>query len=161
MRVRQGYPYSVYDDPGPPPLIQPDGRGTSADYMWNFALVALWSSHLDPTDGVLWDISPGALGNVDPALQSVDDIKSLYRLEEGETWGRGMRLIRVEECPMNLRSCRAEIIRGCLAEFWADGPESETPPGHWFVLLNYVNDQPELKDSFAIRDPNWMRSLGI
>ena len=29
-----------------------------------------------------------------------------------------------------------------LAEFWADGPDSETPPGHWFVLLHYVNDQP-------------------
>ena len=27
-----------------------------------------------------------------------------------------------------------------LAEFWADGPDSETPPGHWFVLLNDVAD---------------------
>ena len=23
-----------------------------------------------------------------------------------------------------------------IAEFWADGPDSETPPGHWFTLLN-------------------------
>ena len=29
-----------------------------------------------------------------------------------------------------------------LAEFWADGPESETPPGHWFTILNYVSDNP-------------------
>ncbi|MDO6425018.1 hypothetical protein Q4521_21220, partial [Saccharophagus degradans] len=29
-----------------------------------------------------------------------------------------------------------------LAEFWADGPDSETPPGHWFTILNYVNDHP-------------------
>ncbi|MEZ4686874.1 MAG: hypothetical protein R3B47_12655 [Bacteroidia bacterium] len=27
-----------------------------------------------------------------------------------------------------------------LAEFWADGPDSETPPGHWFAILNYVMD---------------------
>jgi hypothetical protein len=27
-----------------------------------------------------------------------------------------------------------------LAEFWADGPSSETPPGHWNVLANYVSD---------------------
>ena len=40
-----------------------------------------------------------------------------------------------------------------LAEFWADGPESETPPGHWFVLLNYVNDQPELKRQFRGKGP--------
>ena len=38
------------------------------------------------------------------------------------------------------------VLRGdytrVLAEFWADGPDSETPPGHWFVLLNGVSDNP-------------------
>ena len=29
-----------------------------------------------------------------------------------------------------------------LAEFWADGPDSETPPGHWFTILNDVMDHP-------------------
>ncbi|MFO0713431.1 MAG: vanadium-dependent haloperoxidase [Sandaracinus sp.] len=29
-----------------------------------------------------------------------------------------------------------------LAEFWADGPRSETPPGHWNTLANYVSDHP-------------------
>jgi len=28
-----------------------------------------------------------------------------------------------------------------LAEFWADGPKSETPPGHWNVIANTVSDQ--------------------
>jgi len=27
-----------------------------------------------------------------------------------------------------------------LAEYWADGPNSETPPGHWNVIANYVAD---------------------
>ena len=36
-----------------------------------------------------------------------------------------------------------------LAEFWADGPDSETPPGHWFVILNEINDHPELEKRFA------------
>jgi hypothetical protein len=27
-----------------------------------------------------------------------------------------------------------------MAEFWADGPNSETPPGHWNVLANLVSD---------------------
>jgi hypothetical protein len=35
-----------------------------------------------------------------------------------------------------------------LAEFWADGPDSETPPGHWFVILNKVNDHPDLQKRF-------------
>jgi hypothetical protein len=29
-----------------------------------------------------------------------------------------------------------------LAEFWADGPKSETPPGHWNVIANGVADSP-------------------
>jgi hypothetical protein len=29
-----------------------------------------------------------------------------------------------------------------MAEFWADGPQSETPPGHWHVLANEVADSP-------------------
>jgi hypothetical protein len=29
-----------------------------------------------------------------------------------------------------------------LAEFWADGPSSETPPGHWFSIYNQVSDHP-------------------
>ena len=39
------------------------------------------------------------------------------------------------------------VLRGdysrVLAEFWADGPDSETPPGHWFVLLNGAMDHPD------------------
>ena len=39
------------------------------------------------------------------------------------------------------------VLRGdyarVLAEFWADGPESETPPGHWYVLLNGAMDHPD------------------
>jgi len=35
---------------------------------------------------------------------------------------------------------RADFGR-VIAEFWADGPDSETPPGHWNVLANYVSNQ--------------------
>ena len=27
-----------------------------------------------------------------------------------------------------------------VAEFWADGPSSETPPGHWNAIANSVTD---------------------
>jgi hypothetical protein len=32
-----------------------------------------------------------------------------------------------------------------LAEYWADGPDSETPPGHWHVVANKVSDHPDLE----------------
>ena len=36
---------------------------------------------------------------------------------------------------------RADFAR-VLAEYWADGPKSETPPGHWNVIANEVADTP-------------------
>ena len=41
------------------------------------------------------------------------------------------------------RVARGDYAR-VLAEFWADGPKSETPPGHWNVLANEVSDSPEM-----------------
>jgi hypothetical protein len=35
-----------------------------------------------------------------------------------------------------------------LAEFWADGPDSETPPGHWFTILNKVSEHPLFEKKF-------------
>ena len=34
-----------------------------------------------------------------------------------------------------------------MAEFWADGPKSETPPGHWNALANLASDKldPDLR----------------
>jgi hypothetical protein len=40
-----------------------------------------------------------------------------------------------------------------LAEFWADGPNSETPPGHWFVIANYVSDHPQTVKRIAGSGP--------
>jgi hypothetical protein len=38
------------------------------------------------------------------------------------------------------RMLRGDFGRA-LAEFWADGPESETPPGHWNTIANTVSDE--------------------
>ena len=32
-----------------------------------------------------------------------------------------------------------------LSEFWADGPQSSTPPGHWNEIANEVSDHPLLR----------------
>jgi hypothetical protein len=39
---------------------------------------------------------------------------------------------------------RSDYVR-VLAEFWADGPNSETPPGHWHVLANEIGEMPQLQ----------------
>jgi hypothetical protein len=50
---------------------------------------------------------------------------------------------------------RADFQRA-IAEFWADGPNSETPPGHWNVIANAVADatgfQFRLNGTGPVRD---------
>jgi hypothetical protein len=51
---------------------------------------------------------------------------------------------------------RADYAR-VLAEFWADGPSSETPPGHWNVLANEVSDSPQLASRIGAGAANRLR----
>ena len=42
---------------------------------------------------------------------------------------------------VNAESVSRDFFR-VMAEFWADGPKSETPPGHWNTIANFVGDSP-------------------
>ncbi|WP_223154606.1 FG-GAP-like repeat-containing protein [Aestuariibaculum sediminum] len=133
---RDGHKYQVYYDPGAPPL------STSEDYKWCFSLVSKWSSHLDPHDGVLWDVSPKSLGNISPDHypKQYSDYKDFYKELEGGDISVGRSRNPVTQLPYQEQIVPRGDYTRVLAEFWADGPDSETPPGHWFTILNYVND---------------------
>ena len=40
-----------------------------------------------------------------------------------------------------------------MAEFWADGPSSETPPGHWNLIANTVSDNTNLVKRIGGKGP--------
>ena len=133
----------VYHDPGPPPVYDLADTAELNFYRWNFETVLKWSSHLDPADSVMWDVSPGARGNLpDDLPRTPAEYRAFYRQHEGGQPGNGYTLNPVtgEPYPPN-RVLRGDYTR-VLAEFWADGPASETPPGHWFTILNKVMDHP-------------------
>lgn len=137
--VKNGNNYSVYLDPGPPPLF--DGAENEL-YKEGFEMVCLWSAHLSSNDNVLWDISPASMGNVTEFPANLTEYASLYNIYDGGDFGTGHAIN-----PITNQTYESNIVnRGdftrVLAEFWADGPDSETPPGHWFTILNYVNDHP-------------------
>lgn len=141
---RDGYDYHVYHDPGPPPFVSETELNEDSDaYKWNFSLVSIWASHLDPTDGVMWDISPRGIGNIPELPESIADYPEFYDLLNGgdASLGRDINPVTGEPYEPNMVP-RGDYGR-VLAEFWADGPDSETPPGHWFTILNYVNDHPQ------------------
>jgi hypothetical protein len=111
-------------DPGAPPQLH--DPLTDAEFKQAAVEVLRLSSQLDPRDGVMVDISPASLGGStlgtnDGSGHEVNPFTSLPYVPN--------------EVP------RADFAR-VLAEFWADGPSSETPPGHWNALANEVVDTP-------------------
>ncbi|MEL7121167.1 MAG: T9SS type A sorting domain-containing protein [Bacteroidota bacterium] len=143
---RDDFDYYVYHDPGPPVYLDTTAVGDlSEEYKWNFAVVSAWSSHLDPADSVMIDISPATVGNILFYPTDVTEFRNFYDLEFGGDPSRGHEInpSTGQAYAPNIVP-RADYAR-VLAEFWADGPDSETPPGHWFTIMNYVHDHPDFE----------------
>lgn len=114
-------------DPGPPPLLgDPE---TDAAYKQGAVRVLRDSSYLSAGDGETIDISPRALGDSHLGTNDGDGRKT------NPVTGQPYAPERVP---------RGDFAR-VLAEFWADGPESETPPGHWNTIANTVSDDPGIE----------------
>ncbi len=148
--TRDDFEYWVYHDPGMPPTIDGD---LADNYKWAFSLVSVWSSYLDPGDGVMVDISPVSLGNIQTYPSDFADYPSFYNTIDG-----GDASVGYDVNPVTGAAYAPQMVpRGdyarVLAEFWADGPDSETPPGHWFVILNEVNDHELLQRRFGGSGP--------
>jgi hypothetical protein len=150
VKERDGFQWKVWHDPGAPPYI----NGTTeedARYKWGFEMVANWSSHLDPTDGVMIDISPASFGN--SPLPDVSQEQEYYDFLEGGDWSPGHEINPFTGMPYEPQIVPRGDYGRILAEFWADGPDSETPPGHWFTILHYVADHPEHENRFMGEGP--------
>jgi hypothetical protein len=122
-------------DPGPVPKL----GDPASDSQFKATAVDLirYSSRLEPNDRAKIDISPGALGG--------------NSLETNDGHGHDVN-------PATGRPYAPEIVaRGdyerALAEYWADGPKSETPPGHWNTIANEISDAPGLEHRIGGRGP--------
>lgn len=108
-------------DPGPPPRIaDPE---TAEEYRRQAVDVIAASADLQVGEATL-DIGPGST-----------DVSSLpYESSGGHSenpaTGKAYSSNEVDA---------ADYYRS-IAEYWADGPTSETPPGHWNSLANEVSD---------------------
>jgi hypothetical protein len=111
-------------DPGPPPRLgDPE---TDDDFKAAAIEVLRYSSELDASDGVEVSTGPDAVGG--NRLGANDGTGHTANPATGAPYA-----------PITAR--RADYLRA-IVEYWADGPESETPPGHWNVILNQVTDSP-------------------
>jgi hypothetical protein len=115
-------------DPGPPPRL---GEATDRAYKDAAVEVIRLSSRLDPAGSPTIDASPAARGG--------------HPL--GTNDGTGHRRNPVTGQPYDPNPTLEADLYRVLAEYWADGPDSETPPGHWNAIANSVGDQlaPQLR----------------
>ena len=127
-------PTKPWIDPGPPPFF---GGDTHEQFVREAVACITADSQLDPDDGATLDISPGAIGN--------NSLSFAGHYGDGELEiydGQGYATNPVTGLPYAPNVVKRGDFARVLAEFWADGPSSETPPGHWNVLANYVADHP-------------------
>ncbi|MBI2497356.1 MAG: VCBS repeat-containing protein, partial [Opitutae bacterium] len=122
------------DDPGAPPRFSGSSK---QEYVAEARQVILFSSQLTTADGATIDISPGKILN--NPLMTNDGTGHPKNPVTGQPYASNVAL-------------RGDYAR-VLAEFWADGPNSETPPGHWNVLFNQVSDHPLTEHKFMGRGP--------
>jgi hypothetical protein len=116
-------PSGVPIDPGPPPRL--GDPATDQTFKDQAVEVIRYSSQLDPTAGATIDISPGARGG--------------NTLGTNDGHGHPVNPTTGQPYPSDVVNL-GDFAR-VMAEFWADGPKSETPPGHWNVLANLVSDE--------------------
>ncbi|MGK0184429.1 MAG: hypothetical protein ACI9R3_000195 [Verrucomicrobiales bacterium] len=115
---------TLYHDPGLPPQLSGE---TDAAYKQGIMEVIRFSSQLDPDTNTSIDISPGIRGD--------------HPLGSNQGNGHGTNPATGQPYAPNIVNL-ADYGR-VIAEFWADGPSSETPPGHWNSLANEVTDHPD------------------
>jgi hypothetical protein len=108
-----------WHDPGPTPRLG------AAMKDWLVEVVRK-TSDVDPSDPTTIDVSPGAYGH------------NTLGANDGKGWAKNP----VTGAPYPPQVVRRADFARVMAEFWADGPKSETPPGHWNVMANMVSDTP-------------------
>ena len=110
-------------DPGAPPAYGDAGFAAAA------VDVVRRSSELDGNDPATIDVGPRTRGG------------NALGLNDGR--GHARNPATGQPYPPNVVR-RGDFARA-LTEFWADGPKSETPPGHWNTIANEVSDSAEIR----------------
>ncbi|MBX7052523.1 MAG: T9SS type A sorting domain-containing protein [Flavobacteriales bacterium] len=146
---RDGHDYHIFLDPGPPPLLDTtNALGFDESFFkWGFCVNSIWHSFHTLEDDVMIDISPANIGNVDYSQlpTTFEEYKSFYDVFNGGTIDQGYTINPATGLPYEPNFVHRGDYTRVLSEYWADGPTSETPPGHWFTITNHVADHEDFE----------------
>jgi hypothetical protein len=116
-------------DPGGPARLRAGGGANADAAGYRAAALGVLQKSAELGELSLIDISPMALGN-NPL---------------GTEAGMGRTVNPVTAQPYASQWVPRGDYARVIAEYWADGPDSETPPGHWHAIANQVSDALPLK----------------
>jgi len=103
-------------------IPQPAGSQTFIGPSWGS--VTPFAISPDPVDGLPIDPGPPPTPSTDP-----------------DAWFAGIVDVISWSAQLDPASSDDADYLRVIAEFWADGPDSETPPGHWNTIANEVGDR--------------------
>jgi hypothetical protein len=148
---RDGLDWKVYLDPGAPPYLDTTVQTGLDDsfFKWGYVTNIIWHSFHNNDDGVMIDASPNNIGGLDITSdsqlpQTFAEYQAFYNLFEGGVNDPGHAINPVTGQPYETQMVPRKDFTRVLSQYWADGPSSETPPGHWFKLFNEVEDKMDL-----------------
>jgi len=130
---RSGSSNLFFDQGAPWAFGSPELRAEAVDLIERH-------SWLDPADPATINISPAVFGNA----------------ELGNTTGPGYGSNPVTGQPYPDNIVLLADYARTVAEYWADGPDSETPPGHWHSIANAMSDQ-----KVALGEPLLIGGVGV
>ena len=123
-------PLKPWLDPfGGPSRLATPGFPSASDAAYKEQALGVIRASSQLNDPSIVDISPGSFGNNPPG-------------SDAGTGHLANPVTGAVYAPNPVK--RSDYVR-VLAEFWADGPNSETPPGHWHVLANEIGEMPQLQ----------------
>jgi len=146
IKTRDNQDWKIYLDQGDPPYLDTNVQTGIEDlYKWGFVTNVVWHAMHSTSDNVMIDISPNSIGNLQTLPETLAEFPDFYDTYNGGPDDPGYTINPATGQPYVSQIVpRGDYCR-VLSEFWADGPSSETPPGHWVKLFNEVSDHPLLE----------------
>jgi hypothetical protein len=160
---RADYDWPIYIDQGEPPYLQdttylPDSiLGPNINlFKFGFVNTLMWHHFHNNFTGQMIDTSPAHTGSLnlvqnptsageigpDDLPTTVEEFYNWYNLFTGElNVPSGYEENPFTNQPYAPQEVPMADFSRATAQYWADGPRSETPPGHWFKLFNEVTDE--------------------
>ncbi|WP_299441816.1 vanadium-dependent haloperoxidase [uncultured Aquimarina sp.] len=143
---------NLHFDPGSPPLFDVEDSMSTERYRWGFQLVQNMSGYLDPKNPEIWDVSPRGITSMDDHLPSTFEAYQQYyaNIKNNHRKKAVKNPFTKKRYPKNMVK-QGDYCR-VIAEFWVDGPNTTSPPGHWLQFLNKISYNPDFERKWNGKD---------